>query len=263
MDGRATFGGILDNCIHLDYTLSQFGRGLNACASPQLMVKGRILNFDQKSGAHVMGPSNMLQLAADRKDMNGISVSGADAKYLEMSGTGIEIGMGNWIEKIKQWTQEIMAVSRKDPETVSGAMSGKAMELIDEEFLDLVAVQQTNYGEYGMLEVAKMMARMLVKGNHPKFAGITEAQIDDCQLEYPKVYTASPAEVQMLIDAVLEACVNGLKDPEEGAQYLDSQIGWNTGTGQKKPIVLKTTETGGSRDPRGKTKAPDNAGPKK
>ena len=224
MDGRSTFGGALDSLVTLDFGLSQLQRGINACANPMLMTKGRVLNYDPTSGALVLGPSNVLQFAADKKNADGTGVSAADAKYVEMSGNGIDSGLVV-CEKLKQWAQETIAVSRKNPETVKGAMSGKAMELIDEELTDLVDVQQSNYGDDGYLVAAIKLGKMSIAAGVPAFKGINPADLDDCELMWPKLYTPSPQDIVYLVQGLAQAVVDGLMPLPAAIFFLDSQIG--------------------------------------
>lgn len=224
-DGIATFDGALSNCVHLDYTLSQLGRGINYMGSPQLMVKGRILNYErQQGGVHVFGPAHMLNLPADRSEPGGAGQSGADAKLIEMSGAGIQVGMEQWVEKVKHWTLEAVQLSRKDPNTLNGQMSGRAMEMLDEDFIDLVQVLRCTYGEYAYQDIFKLMLKLLVMKKHPKVAGLTDKMIDEIKLEWPRLYAPDPQEVLFLTQAIQAAITAGLMDNVQGADWLGTQI---------------------------------------
>jgi hypothetical protein len=224
VDGAPLAGKHLDDCIHIDYTCSQVGRGGNYASAPQLMVKGRILNYEKGTGGvHVMGPSQMLQLPADRKDGEQ-AVSGADAKIIEMNASGLEITMEKFVMHVKQWTQEGIGISRKDPNTITGTMSGKAMELIDEDFIDLVQVCRTALGEYGYLMVLKLLCLMCIKAAHAKFKGINEKMVDELELEWPNLFSPSPQEVQYLVTAITSSIDAGLIDDVEGRTWLEKQI---------------------------------------
>jgi len=226
VDGESSFGrNALSNCIHIDYTLSQLGRGINYMAAPQLMVKGRVMNYEKTYGnTHVFGPAHMLNLPMDRSDPGGAGVSGADAKMIEMTGDGIKVGMENWVERIKVWTLELMSISRKDPNNIKGAMSGKAIELLDEDFIDFVQILRTSYGEYGSLEVAKRLSEMLIAAGHEKFKGISEKAIDEIEQEWPRLYSPDPEEIKQLVEGISGAITAGLVDPEPGVKWFQTQV---------------------------------------
>lgn len=222
VDGRSTFGLALPNCIHVDYTLSQMGRGLNAAAQPTLVVKGKLLS--SQNGNVNLGPTSMIQLEGDYKT-GEVERSGASAEFLEMTGKGVEVGMDMWVKAVFHWTKEIMEVSTKDPDTISGAISGKALELINEPFVDAVAVEQLQYGNYGLLEIVKKLANMLRVLKHPRFIKFSEEQIDECELDFPDMYSASAEEAQPLVTAITTAVAGGLMDHKKGKVYLHGQLG--------------------------------------
>jgi len=227
-DGLPTFYGAFDNCINLDYTLSQIGRGGNYMACPQLFVKGKILTFEggtKVSGQHTFGPHSMLQVAADRRDAAGNQMSGSDAKLIELDGSGIERFMNTWVDKLKMWTLECVGLSRKDPNTIKGQMSGKAIQLFDEDFIDLVELLKDSYGENGFLESAKLHGKMLVKLGHPKFKGVTEEDCDEAELKWPIMYTLEPDEVLPLVNGLAGAVAGGMMELDQAQVYLESQMG--------------------------------------
>ncbi len=222
-DGKATSGAVLSNCIELDYDCSQAGRGGRYATAPQLLVKGRILNYERGSGVHIMGPSQMLQLPADRKDGDN-SVSGADAKIIEMNATGLDIMMEKFITHIRQWTHEAIGISRKDPNTITGTMSGTAMQIVDEDMIDSVQVCRVIHGDEGYLEIIIMMALMLRMRKATKFAGISEDNIKDLTQDWPNLYSPSPQEVQFLVQAIVGATDGALIDNVEGRNWLENEV---------------------------------------
>lgn len=233
-DGRATFDGVLHNCIDLDYDLSQIGRGVKAMVNPQLFVKGRIINYDKFSGGvHVLDSTNMLHLEPDKK-MGEQSITGGDAKLLEMSGGGLQAAMEHYVERVKVFTMEIMAANRKDPNTVKGTLSGKAIELIDEDFIDLVQVMKQRYGQYGFEVALKLLGKMCVKLNSKfqdlleKFKGISEEEIDDLELRWPEMYEPDAQDTQFLATAFSAAIMGGFMDNEQAALIFDMHLDKST-----------------------------------
>lgn len=226
-EGRSSFGTQLPNCIHLDYSLSQMGRGVNITASPTLVVKGRVVDY-QHGGKVTVGPSSVIYLPADKSEPAGVSITGASADYLESTGKGIEVGMENFVMHVKQWTHEAMTINRKDPNTIKGVMSGKAMELIDEDFSDLYELLKNKHGNGGLLPVCIKLGKMCIAAKIPQFQGITEDELDESELAWPKLYTASPEEIQALVTGLSEAIGAGLMDQPPARVYFESQIDLDT-----------------------------------
>lgn len=244
IDGESSFGeSPLSNCIHIDYTLSQLGRGINYMGAPQLMVKGRILNYEKAWGnVHIFGPAHMLNLPPDRVDAGGGGISGADAKMIEMDGTGIAVGMEKWVERIKTWTLELMSTSRKDPNNINGALSGKAIELLDEDFIDFIQTLRTAYGAHGVLEAMKILCLMLIAVSHPKLKGVTEDTVDETELEWPRLYSPDPEEVKQLVEAATGAIAGGLLDAPDGVDWFQASIDVRSDKATGEPIPEEPPE---------------------
>ncbi len=223
-DGQSTFGLAIPNCIGLDYGLSQFQRGLNAAAVPTLTVKGRILNYE-RGGTVQVGPNSMIQLEDDRQEGPSLGHSGAGAEYLEMSGDGIKIGMEDFVKQVQHWTKDIMSMSNKDPDTIQGAISGKALEIINELPLDAVKVQQLAYGPYGLKRIICKLGNMLILLKHPKFEKVTPEKLEEINLKQKAPYPANPQEAQPLVNSVLSAVAGGTMHPDTGDSYLHAQLG--------------------------------------
>ena len=230
IDGMSSFGIALPNCLHLDVTLSNMGRGFNYMGNPQLFVKGKILSAGG-SQTHTYNMDTMLQVAADKRNADGSGVSGAEAKLLEMSADGLKVGLEFWVEKVKHWTLESISLSRKDPNNLKGAMSGTAIALIDEDFFDFVESLKMPYGEMGILEVVKIFIRMYkILGIGGRFEGVSDDQIEEIELDWPRLYEAEPQEVQYLVTALSGAVTAGFMNTEEGsdilAAALDKELTW-------------------------------------
>lgn len=234
-DGRSTFHGVLDNCVDLDYDLSQVGRGGKAMVQPKIVIKGRLINYDKHTHGVILDSSHMIHLEPDKK-MGEQEVKGSDAKLLEMEGGGISAFMKDYIERISVWTKEIMSANRKDPNTVKGTLSGKAIELIDEDFIDLIYVFRQAYGDYGLLLVIKWLAIMCCRvakalANEEglkKFKGVKEEDIEDLELRWPELYEPDAQDTQFLSTALTTAIAGGLIAQPQAALIFDLHLDKST-----------------------------------
>ena len=222
IDGLSSYDLALQNCCHLDFTLSQFGRGLNYMGNPMLAVKGKILS---NGGSVAYSMDNYLQLPPDRKDTNGSSVGGAEAKLLEMSAEGIKVGMEMWVDKMREWTRGLMSQSNLDHNKIKGQLSGSAIMLLDEDFFDGVELMKMSYGTRGIVKVAIMIAEMLIKlGDTPQLAGIKSKDFEEMELDWPATYEPEYQEVQFLVDALNEGVAGGLMSVPEASEILSVAV---------------------------------------
>jgi hypothetical protein len=207
-DGECTWESGLNNFIEYDYMASQIGRGLFYSAAPQLVIKGDMLNVQESQTGQIRtGPVNCIQLAPDQRDAMGGTITGHDAKLLETTGEGLKCGL-DFNQTLKHATLEQISVSRKDLETIKGSMSGKAMELIDQEFLDLIQELRVQYCEFGYLPLIKKICNAAIIAKHPAAQGLTPKSIDALELQYAAMYTPDEQGFLYIVQA-LDIAVNG------------------------------------------------------
>jgi hypothetical protein len=223
LDGLSSYGLALPNCTHLDYTMSQFGRGLNYMANPTVFAKGKILT---NGGSMSYGMDNFIQMPPDKRTAAGDSVSGADVKLLEMNGDGIKVGMEMWVEKMREWTKGLMSQSNLDHNKIKGQLSGSAIMLLDEDFFDGVELMKTPYGRLGIMKVIVMLARMLAIAGNSKFKGKGKSAeyFEELKPDWPATYEPEPQELQFLVDALNNAIAGGLMNVDEGSEILSMAV---------------------------------------
>lgn len=212
-DGACTWEDAIPVSIELDYLLSQTARGTRYNCSPQPVIKGEIINAD---GEITRGPTHYIHLAPDLKNEDGETLGGADAKLLEMSGSGVDAAI-KLIDKLHDFGLEQIAAPRKDPEKMKGAMSGTALERMDEDSHDLVHELRSSYGDDGLLP---LLRKMIV-------AAMPDVDPAPLALQWPRLQTPSPADIATLVGALSEA-INPLGvtyTPKPGAIETDGKDG--------------------------------------
>ena len=224
-DGDCTFEPGVDNSIEHDYTLSQIGRGIRYNAAPTLVVKGNITNA-KEDGSITRGPTMMIQLPPDIKSADGdVYISGGEAKLLEMSGAGTEAGL-KYVDRLQELALESVAANRKDPATMKGPMSGRAMEFIDQEYYDLVMELRTQYGELGAL----VLARKIVQAVDPAI------DLSSFTLVWPRLFQPTPTDLAQVIPALAIAI-----DPLKAGPAMPEEPGGTDANGGAQPGKPATT----------------------
>lgn len=148
LDGDSTFGRAIDTVVDLDYMQSQGGRGLRYSSDPTLVLVGP--ESDKQEG----GSSRALVIAPE-----------GDAKLLEINGSAAA-AVKEHCKALRQQAVEQMHGNRADPEKMSAAQSGRAMELLNQSLISLCSKLRTSYGEYGLLKLLQMtcLASQAVRG---------------------------------------------------------------------------------------------------
>lgn len=208
-DGCATWGEAVNNWIDLDYTNSQLGRGVRYNAAPQLVTIGAPENA---AGGVMRGPVTHLQMPQAVKDQDSdVTVGAGDAKLLEMTGEGINAGLKD-IDGVRKMALEQISVSRKDPDTMKGPLSGRAMEYLDDDWDDLVMELRSAYGEDGFLPLLKRVVAAV--GLYMRLNADLKADL--LSLRWPRLFQPTPADIGQIIPALVQA-VNPLAVSPQGA----------------------------------------------
>ncbi len=219
-DGAPTFGPAIHLSLEIDYTMSQIGRGVRYNTAPQLLVIGDLKGSDE---AVIRGPQIVLQVDAGFKDASGVTYQAGDAKLLEMTGTSIDAGL-KYVNSCRRLALETVSAARKDPETVHGPMSGRAMELVDDQFIDLVQELRTSFGEAGLLPLLKKMVRAGIKTGHELFAGVSEDEVQGISLLWRRLMPIAPEALVQLSSAMQVFVEAKLLDPEMAKKYISMAL---------------------------------------
>jgi hypothetical protein len=144
IDGKCTFAKAIDTNIELDYLLSQGGRALKYASDPTLLIKEPATG---QGGTLVKGGGNAITVGAD-----------GDAKLLEMSGDGTN-ALLEYVRLARQVALESIHGNKADADKIAAAQSGRAMELMNQALIWLADKLRISYGEKGLLQLYRMIAK--------------------------------------------------------------------------------------------------------
>lgn len=142
IDGRCTFKDAIDTIITLDYIMSQGGRGLNYSLEPLLVIKDQAFS---QNGEIVMGGGNILRLSEK-----------GGAEHAEISGDATKAVI-DYCDSLRKIILENIHGNRADPDKVSFAQSGKAMEILHLPLIWLASQMRISYGEDGLKKIINMV----------------------------------------------------------------------------------------------------------
>jgi hypothetical protein len=205
-DGGCFWEEAIPNMVDSDYTMSQMGRGIRYNAAPQLVIKGNLKNYryDPKSGNIATierDPSNAIHLEEGRKEGDQ-SFSGGSAELLETTGAGIKVGVESYVGTLRKEGLELIGGSRKDPDKLTTLQSGKAMENLDEEIVDLVAEVRTAAGDNGYLPLIRKSVYAAKKKNHELFKNVDISTIDELGCQWPRLFQPSAQEFLQFVQGL-------------------------------------------------------------
>jgi len=189
---------------------------------PWRIAGDQILNANGGQN-HTFDMDSMLQLPADKKTASGDEIKGADASLIEMDGSGIDTGL-NWATKMLNIAKLLANLSQKDPEKIKGQMSGTAMMLLDEDFIDFVECLKVPYGDDGLVEVVRIFIIAYQHIKSDRFKGVKPDQIEELELNWPRQYEPEPTELKALQEALSGAVISGFMLTEEGSEILGAAL---------------------------------------
>jgi len=140
IDGRCTFESILDISVEIDYQLSQLGRLLKYNSDPTLVIKNPG-NWEGQQLIKGLGTLNLDE--------------GGDAYLLELS-TGATKSVIDYVKLLRDYALEKAHGNRMNPEKMSVAHSGKAMQMLQASLISLVEKMRLSYGNSGLLKIYDM-----------------------------------------------------------------------------------------------------------
>jgi hypothetical protein len=142
-DGACTFVAAVHSQVEIDYQLSQVGRGLKYSSDPTLLLKDPAL----PDGEFVKGAGNALIVSEK-----------GDARLLEIGGTASSAVI-EYVRTVREFALESIHGNRASPERLMAAQSGRALEMLNQGLISLADNLRTSYGEYGILELARLILR--------------------------------------------------------------------------------------------------------
>lgn len=179
IDGACTFECALKNSIEIDYQLSQGGRGLKYSSDPTLHVRDPA--YDEQ-GPIIKSGNNAIRTGPE-----------GDVRLLEISGTASNAVL-EYVRFLREISLEVAGGNRASPEKLSGAQSGRAMELMNQSLIWLADKLRTSYGEYGLLQMLNMVVAanavypLKIKGKMWEVGQLGDAEASRLLLKWPPWY---------------------------------------------------------------------------
>ena len=141
VDGACTFARAIETTVEIDYQLSQAGRALKYSADPTLLIREPAAS---EAGDLVRGAANAL-VVGER----------GDARLLEINGAA-SAAVIEYVRTLRELALEGVHGNRASPEKLSGAQSGRALELMNQGLIWLADNLRVSYGA-AMLRLARMV----------------------------------------------------------------------------------------------------------
>lgn len=142
-DGACTFRAAVETQIEIDYQLSQAGRGLKYSSDPTLLIKEPAMTDSEI----VKGGGNALILSEK-----------GDARLLEIGGTA-SAAVIEYVGLLRELALESVHGNRANPDRLTAAQSGRALEMLNQGLLWLADNLRVTYGEGALLALLRMVVR--------------------------------------------------------------------------------------------------------
>nr|WP_294915933.1 phage portal protein [uncultured Neokomagataea sp.] len=212
-EGECTFERAIDTVIEADYLLSQAGRGLKYGSDPTLVLKTGGL---AEGVAHQGGAAAALTLPPE-----------GDAKLLEINGSAAGAVLDHYRE-LRHIVLEQLHGNRAHGDRLSGAQSGRAMEMMCQPLIWLVDRLRHSYGEGALLEVYRMACRFSrVLENGLRLGGVLVKDLPLCRLSlrWPPWFPVADQELQALAQGLVTAVSNGIVSRETATKMFATASG--------------------------------------
>ncbi len=190
IDGAPTFDDeAIETQIELEYLLSQGGRALKYASDPLLLIKEPA---GDQGGQFIRSASNALVVGKD-----------GDAKLVEINGTATEAVL-NYTKTLMQITREQLHLPNIDPDKLSAAQSGRALELLMESLLQLCDQLRVSYGDEGLQRVLQMIVTI---GAHSQLVDGLGASYGDLRkglvtLKWPRWFAPTTQELSQVANTL-------------------------------------------------------------
>jgi hypothetical protein len=179
IDGKCTFESINDNCIEMNYQLSQAGRMLKYNADPTLVLKSPM-----DTGGKVVKGLEPLVIGD-----NG------DAFLLQLS-EGAMSGLVDFVKLIRSYCLEVAGGNRADPDKLSTIHSGKALQMLNLALILLVSKMRLTYGD-GLKKLCGLMIKLATKMKMEYTSELADSDVkcaEHLTLDWPAWYAPTPQD---------------------------------------------------------------------
>lgn len=190
IDGAPTFDDeAIATQIDIEYQLSQGSRALRYAGDPLLLIKEPATDT---TGNFVRSASNALIVNKD-----------GDAKLVEIDGAASEAVI-NYVKYLAQITREQLHLPNVDPDRMSGAQSGRALELLHGPLIQLCDALRVSYGTEGLCRVLEMIVTVGARSQllRPDGSGYGQLKPGSVSLRWPRWFDPTPAELGAIGNAL-------------------------------------------------------------
>ena len=184
IDGAPTFDDeSIETQIELEYLLSQAGRALKYASDPMLLIKEPAVDAD---GSFVRSASNAMVVGKD-----------GDAKLVEINGTATDAVLG-YTQVLVRTAREQLQLPNIDPDKLSAAQSGRALELLMDSLIQLCDQLRTTYGTEGLQRLLQMIvsvgsrSQLMKKDDETSYGELKKGQVT---LVWPRWFAPTSQEL--------------------------------------------------------------------
>lgn len=231
LDGECTFKESLPIIIEIDYLLSQLGRGIKYNMDPQLIIKEPAGGMSEDASPG--GGNNPTQAVRSTNNVIYTNEKG-DAKLLETNGNGHKVAI-TLFENLRRIALEVCSASRKDPDKSYGNMSGRAMEILDEDLISLAGVFRLTYGK-GLSEILLKVLAAGAKLELPDTPKIDNLDLS-IQLLWGAWFEPTPNDLQTT-ETALTLALKGRRMYDSEARQQSANL-WGHGHADPKKIAAE------------------------
>ncbi len=186
VDGAPTFDDeAIETQIEIEYQLSQGARALRYAGDPLLLIKEPATDA---GGSFVRSASNAMVVGKD-----------GDAKLVEIDGAASEAVIG-FSKYLADLAREQLHTPALNPDKMSAAQSGRALELLMGPLIELADQLRTTYGTEGVQRLLQMVVRVgsesqLIGADGKPYPTLTDGAVT---LKWPAWFAPTPQDLSQI-----------------------------------------------------------------
>jgi len=204
VDGCCTFALAIETGIEIDYLLSQGARGLKYASDPKLVISS-----DGELPPISGGSSQALVLGEAGK-----------ATLLEIDGTAANTII-EYVRALREMALETIHGNRTSSDKISGAQSGRAMEMMHQALINLVDQLRDSYGTNGLLPLARMVVAAGATRTIKVFGADLAFKVGErVTLQWPPYFQMTQSDMQEEASTLSTLRTAGLISQESGVKIV-------------------------------------------
>ena len=214
-DGLCQFEASIDNSLMLDRVLSQGAQAIITAGSP-------ILAISRPSGQNTFGAEDggSTTSGASNKDITPdsiLEVEESNGAWLVQMSADSTIALEAYVRLVRSLSIENCGGSRMSEESLTGAKSGYAMELLNQALIWLGENLRLSYGEPGLVALIRMIGKLNDVFPLRNLDGVTLSDTAAIkEISWGEFYTPSGIDKLAEVQSITAAMEGGLIDHETG-----------------------------------------------